>query len=715
MKFSLRVTLTTILLGVILVTVAALGYYSYRNARFTADDLTRQVLEQTSLRVDYQLNDLLREANEQSALNLALLHKGPFDVHSFPPLAVYWLDVMKVQPRLTRLSLGLEDTGEWFYVRRRPDGKLAVGELRKNPQTGKLRLRDYWPEDYPNGKPFSEHADAGDEDPRTRPWYVAAKTARRQTWSETYVFFGTEGFADVPGATCATPIYRADGSLVGVLGASFALSELCGYLQELHVGQNGYAFVVEFRADGSRQVIAHPNQEILLRAVRGPGKEDRRELVPIEELADRRVPAFLKSCNLPADFHPSSLKGMKRVEFRHDGVSYLGSYQCLSRDDTPDWLICTVIPEADVLERVYRNNRNTILIGLAVLLVAVLISLYFSRRVARKMELLAQETEAIGRLEVEPLPIVHSWVREVHHLAVALEQSKTSLRSFQKYVPAELVRVLLSSGQEATLGGESGHVTVYFCDLADFTSVSEKMSPHQLVQHLSDYFGTFSAQILASGGTVDKYVGDAIMAFWGAPLPHLRPALAACTTAIRNQQSLKELRDRWQAEGKPLLFARIGIHQGEVVVGNIGSARRLNYTVMGDAVNLASRLEGLNKYYGTETLISVNVYSEVLSAVVARPVDWVSVKGRTEPVLIYELLALKGEGPADGEELAELAARALERYRGRDWAGAIQVFEELLRLRPGDGPARLLLARCLDYQQSPPPEDWDGVHRMEKK
>jgi len=715
MKFSLRVTLTTLLLSVILITVVALGYNSYRNARFTADDLTHQVLEQTSLRVDHQLNDLLFSANEQSTLSRALLQTRQFDPHSFPRLAAYWLEVMKAQKRLTRLSLGLEATGEWFYVRRRPDGELAIGELRKDQQTGKLGLRDYWPKDYPNGKPFSTFADKSDEDPRPRPWYVAAKKAGRQTWSESYVFFGTEGFADVPGASCATPLSNPDGSLLGVMSAGFALSELCHYLQELRVGQNGYAFVIEFRADGSRQVIAHPNPEILLRTVRGPGGEARHELVPMEELADHRVQAFLTSCNLPAGFHPSDLKGMKRVSFHFEGASYLGGYQCLSNDDTPDWLICTIIPEVDVLERVYRSNRETLVIGVAILLVAILFSLYFSRWVARDMERLALETEAIGRLEVEPRPVLHSIVHEVDHLAVATEQTKTSLRSFQKFVPAELVRVLLSSGQEAALGGESKIVTVYFCDLADFTAVSEKLAPQELVQHLSDYFGTFSAQILESGGTVDKYIGDAIMAFWGAPISHPQPALAACTTAIRNQQSLKKLRDRWQAEGKPQLFARIGIHQGEVVVGNIGSTARLNYTVMGDAVNLASRLEGLNKYYGTETLISGNLYSEVRSTVIARPVDWVSVKGKTEGVLIHELLALRGEGAGSADDLVDLATRALERYRARDWGEAIRLFEELLRLRPDDGPARLLLGRGRSYQQSPPPAEWDGVYRMEKK
>jgi adenylate cyclase len=296
-----------------------------------------------------------------------------------------------------------------------------------------------------------------------------------------------------------------------------------------------------------------------------------------------------------------------------------------------------------------------------------------------------------------------------------MEESKTSLRSFQKYVPADLVRLLLSSGQEAKLGGENKIVTIYFCDLADFTAVSEKLTPQELVQHLSDYLGTFSAQILATGGTVDKYVGDGIMAFWGAPVPNPTHALAACTTALRNQQSLKELRGRWQAEGKPLLFTRIGIHMGEVVVGNIGSPTRLNYTVMGDAVNLASRLEGLNKYYGTEILISESIYQEIQAAVVARPLDYVSVKGKTRAVLIFELLGLKGDTEKAIEDLTELSVQALACYHEQRWAEAIQLFEQVLQLRPEDGPARSMIVRCRTYQATPPPPGWDGVHRMDNK
>jgi adenylate cyclase len=236
------------------------------------------------------------------------------------------------------------------------------------------------------------------------------------------------------------------------------------------------------------------------------------------------------------------------------------------------------------------------------------------------------------------------------------------------------------------------------------------------VEHLGEYLQAMSAQVQAVGGTVDKYIGDSIMAFWGAPDPHADHALAACTAAVRNQQLLRQLREKWRGEGKPPFSARIGINTGEVVVGNIGSAARMNYTVIGDAVNLASRLEGLNKFYGTEILISESTYEEAREGIVARPLDWVSVKGKTEAVLVYELLGLKGESPGDEvEELAALFAGALAQYRRQSWTEAAGLFEKVLERKPEDAPAREMLRRCRDYQAQPPPADWDGVHRMKEK
>jgi adenylate cyclase len=165
----------------------------------------------------------------------------------------------------------------------------------------------------------------------------------------------------------------------------------------------------------------------------------------------------------------------------------------------------------------------------------------------------------------------------------------------------------------------------------------------------------------------------------------------------------------------PELHARIGIHTGEVVVGNIGCMTRLNYTVVGDPVNVASRLEGLGKHYGTSILIGEPTYQEARSAVIARPVDWVSVKGKAQGLKVFELLALKEDARPELEEIAGLAEEALELYRRREWADANRLFREILRLRPGDGPAMMLIARCLAFQADPPGESWDGVHRMVSK
>ena len=720
-KPSLRVTLTTILLTLLLFTMGSFGICFYRNARFTATDLSAQILDQTSRLIDVQINDLLHTASEQGRTNLGLIQSGRFHPGDFPDLARYWLDIMKVHPRLTRLSIALEATGEWFYVHR-VSGKLAVGELRLDPESGKLGLSEYWADDFPR-TPFFTNADMSDRDPRRRPWYASAREKGRQAWSETYVFFGTRGEVDVPGIACATPIVAGDGSIVGVLGASFDVIELSTYLSGLEVGKTGFAFVVECREDGSRRVIAHKDPKILVRrkagaiAGRGGGGPDGRlqnlELVPVEELADKRVTAFLGE--VPAGLDPANLRGTESLAFDHDGVRYLGAYSCLSSPDTPDWLICILVPEEDFLGRVYRGNRITFLIGVGVLIAAGLVSLYVSTQVARPLERIARETEAIGRIQLQPRPVAHSIVREVDRLAEAVEQTKTSLRSFRKYVPAELIGRFHTSGLEATLGGERRRLTVSFCDIANFTTLSERVSPEELVLQMGDYFGPLSDDIHATGGTVDKYIGDAIMAYWGAPTPNPVHAIAACEAALRNQASLEALRRRWRREGKPELFARAGIQTGDVIVGNIGSEARLNYTVMGDAVNLASRLEGLGKHYGTRILIGESTYLEARSAIVARAVDRVSVKGKSEGMLVYELLGLVGDVRPEFEDLVALSGRGLELYGAREWESALATFEEIARLRPGDGPARVLADRCQAFLDSPPAEEWDGVHRMATK
>jgi adenylate cyclase len=712
MKLTLRVTLTTTLVTLILVTVIALGYNAHRNAVFTANDLSSQILEQDAELVEAKIDTLLEVANRQGRLNLDLLQDKQFDTDTFHRLGRYWISVLKTHPRISRQSLALADTGEWSFVRRLASGKIAIGELRRKGPGGGLELKDYWPQGYPE-TPFNRISEADEQDPRRQPWYKLAAKERRQVWSKVYMFDDVEGFDHVPGLSCSTPLIAEDGKLRGILTSSFDVLALSEYLKTVKIGKNGFVFVVEVLDNGEFRVIAHPDPSILIRKGKSDGFDRLKELVPIAELADRRVHSFLEQ--LPKTIGQEPSHRTYQIRVIHEGKPYLGAFHAIANREKPEWVICMMMPEEDVMGRVTASTRETYLTGLGILIVALLAGLFISAQVARPLERVVRQTEKIGQFQVEAQPVAHSLILEVERLANAVEETKTSLRSFGKYVPTDVIQSLFATGQEASLGGDRRRITISFCDLANFTTLAEKLPPEELVRQMGDYFGRFSDEIMAQKGTVDKYIGDAIMAFWGAPTPSLDHAVAACVTALHQQEVLKDLQAKWRLEGNPELSARVGIMTGEAVVGNIGSPARLNYTAMGDAVNLASRLEGLGKFYGTSILIGEPTYLEARQVILARQVDWVSVKGKSAGMLIYELLGFKDQAGADLLELVSLSERALGLYRGRDWNAAIAVFEEIDRLRPGDGPSKVLIHRCSEFLESPPTEAWDGVHRMVNK
>lgn len=709
MKFKFRVTLLTIFLGLIGMLVLTLGITSFWNEHKTAHDLTQQILEQLSFRISDQGKHQLTGAGAEVSILRKSMQSEKVHAENFPALVHAWIDVMNVRQELARLSLGTPN-GDWLYLGRHGSGRIMVGVIKADPKTGKRGFSNYWASDYPNN-PFYTHPDLEKGDPRTRPWYTEAVKANDQIWTDSYVFLGTHGVEETPGISCAAPIHDKNGTLLGVVAASIDLYRICADLKDMPVAQNGFAFLIELRDDGTRWVIGHPDPSVILREVRVDGVVHVSELVPADECSDHRIRSFLKSLPkvLPKD------NRLVAMQFHSEGTPFLGAFRHVNPADGPEAIIGMMLPESDIMADVYRNNWITVGVGLSVVLLAVLLSLGVSSQVARPIEGLVAETEAVGNFNVEPRTPFPSVVEEVDRLGQSIEQMKSSLRSFRKYVPADLVRNLLASGMEARLGGVEREVSIFFCDLAGFTSLSEGLTAQALVEQLGEYFRAFTEEILATGGTVDKFIGDAVMAFWGAPVLMPDHALAACHCALRCQQRLQDLRVGWRAQGKPELHARIGINTGNVVVGNIGSEHRLNYTVIGDPVNVASRLEGLNKFYGTEIMLSDTTRKAVGDAVVVRGLDWVSVKGKKEGGKVYQLLGLKGEVPAEVEERAKKHGQALECYRARDWDQAIKLFEEVLRVEPGDKAAEEILRRCSYYRLNPPLSEWDGIHHMENK
>jgi adenylate cyclase len=286
---------------------------------------------------------------------------------------------------------------------------------------------------------------------------------------------------------------------------------------------------------------------------------------------------------------------------------------------------------------------------------------------------------------------------------------------FDKYMAADVVEEIMRDPEAIKLGGEKKELSLFFSDVAGFTTISESLDPEALVVLLNKYLSAMTDIILAYRGNVNKYLGDGIMAIFGAPRGDPQHATQACYAALESQKKLAQLREQWKAEGLAEIHARIGINSGPVVVGNMGSQVRLEYTVMGDAVNLASRLEGANKFYETLILLGPRTCELAQADIEAREVDLMRVKGKKQPVAVYELLARKGELSPEKRRVVDLFSEGLALYKQRNFGAATERFEAALKLDPTDGPSHVYLGRAKEYLAAPPPPEWDGVYVAKSK
>lgn len=287
---------------------------------------------------------------------------------------------------------------------------------------------------------------------------------------------------------------------------------------------------------------------------------------------------------------------------------------------------------------------------------------------------------------------------------------------FEKYVDKAVVKQILDNPSLVKLGGEEREITTLFADIEGFTSMAEKMGPTNTVGMLNSYLTEMSNIIIENGGTIDKYIGDAIMSFWGAPLSDADHAFNCCEAAINMQRKLTALHTKWIHYGRPVVNQRIGINSGRAVVGNMGAETRLNYTAIGDSVNLAARLEGVNKEYGTRLLMSEHTYRKVHDKVLSREMDLVVVMGKTEPVRIYELIALADEVQTDAtKNFLEFYHSGLDAYKNRAWQSAIEHFNQALSIRRDDIVSNIYIQRSTMFIDTPPADDWNGVFIMTKK
>jgi adenylate cyclase len=308
-----------------------------------------------------------------------------------------------------------------------------------------------------------------------------------------------------------------------------------------------------------------------------------------------------------------------------------------------------------------------------------------------------------------------------NHMVEQLRLKERIRETFGKFVDPRIVASMISDDAANAERVERRIVTVFFSDIAGFTSISEELAPGAIVNLLNNYFSAVTAPIRASNGIVDKYMGDGVMAFWSPPFSEGDShAASACRAALAQQDAVEQLNKELPnilglRRGTPVLSVRMGLATGEAIVGTMGSATSKTFTVMGDTVNLASRLEGANKIYGTKIIVTAETVALASDEIAFRELDLITVAGRTEPVHIYEVLGTKDAFDPRDSSLRDAFAHGLEAYRAQDWAQAERQFQLCLELNPKDGPARTFAGRIAQFRHEPPPPGWDGVWRLADK
>lgn len=693
-KVSFRVSLTVAIPALVVAVGAITSVRGYLHTRDAVHALSESIFSQVAGQAAERTRGYLDNAVPALDMLVALAEPeqragGPSSV-----LGQRMYAMLRANQGFTWVSFG-DAHGEFGGAFRGPRGLRY--DHRTMAPTGQSSLLEY--ELRADGTtPLVRREDDTRYDPRNRPWYRAALDRSAHAWTAPYIFFNHH----VPGISCVRALRSSSNEVRGVFSVDFELDALSRFVAQLEPSPNSVVFV--YTREG--EVIAHPT----LSVVEGQGS-DRPRLLRMAESSDRALRDFhraLAARDVDADGH-------RHLRFESAGRAYLGSVARLPIEGALEWRVGVLAPESDFMGNVERENRTSLALGAMSVLVAVLAGMWLAARVSKPIDELRREMDHVGEFRLDARPAVQSVFAEVDAMARALENMKSGLASFARFVPRDVVRSVLASGREATLGGEVRTLTVVFSDLAGFTTLAESMEPDALVRTLGGYLDAMTTTLTEGGGTVDKYIGDGIMSFWNAPIEDPAHARRACIAALDCQRALRELAKdpshAWVANTK----TRFGIATGEVVVGNVGTPDRMNYTAMGDAVNLSARLESLNKQYGTVVMAAESAVLAAGDAVLARPIDVVAVQGKAQGVKVYELIARSEHATEPERALARHCGEALDHYLRREFAEAAACWQRALEVVAADPVAKLMRERALAYASNPPPADWNGVYIAQGK
>jgi adenylate cyclase len=694
-----RVRLRTVLIGLVVTAVLLTAGIVHASWSRTAQDNISQIAGELNREIvasiEHELDTLFGNAAGVGEALRSILYQGAIAAEDEAKREFVFLSLLRSQPALSSLAFGFPD-GDYFGAETLGEGRFSMVEVRhRTRRPAELRIDSY--HQIPGDVMFERRIlETIRWDSTAQPWYRKAVAEEGVVWTLSEEL-PTRSAAAVHIAT------RLDlyGTFIGVIDTVIELDRISRFLAGQPVGESGTAAII----DENGRILATSRGPRYLAA----------EMLPIGSVTPDQEPALAAIGSAIAEGRLSSKPYAAETATLDAQGQSAEWFVTITPLATAGWSVATAIPTSDFLGPFQRNARRLLAaLALFTLGATVLAALIAETAVVRPLGRIAGELRHVEAFQPERIRRRPSSIRELDALSETLVRMGAGLASFRKYLPAELVRTLVAHGVEARPGGQQRTLTVFFTDLAGFTGLSEKLGG-AVVPVLTEYLTRASSAIHAEGGTIDKFIGDAVMAFWGAPLPEADHAARACRSAL----ALREAMARLRAEGPPEargLSIRIGINTGPMLVGNIGSEERLSYTVIGDAVNLGSRLEGLNKLYGTEIIIGEATREAAGRSIVVRELDAVAVYGRTGSTRVFELIGL-AEGPhAPAPAWIAAYEYGLALYRDRRWAEAAATLGRVAALKGADDrPAALLLERVGRYMSLPPSIDWNGTETIGQK
>ena len=487
-------------------------------------------------------------------------------------------------------------------IRPCPDGELPMRRIFEDRQGNDVGQLDLWKYGY---------------DPRKRPWYHNTLKADRSLVSLPHLSFSI----GAPVMTISTPL---QGKVHGVVAADLKLDTFSDFVQAQRPGEHGIVLI--FDATGS--LIAHPDfAQFVTSAMTHPSQP---QLPNIKEINSGIAAAVLRGSH-GRDHYDGDLRD-------NQGNSYLFRLAKFTLGQQHSARILLLAAQGDFVQNVRRLQFTGLIIAIIAGAGFVPVVWIFGNGMSRSLKDITAQAARLQKLATpDPSPVT-SRIKEICELGGTVNLAQRTIRSFARFVPKEIVRGIMDNSISTELGGVREEVTVVFTDVRDFTTIAESADPDMLMHQTSRYFSVLTEAFLAEGGTVDKFIGDAVMVFWNAPNPQPDHIERACRAVLSGRKACEKLNAQFEAEGLKPFFTRFGLHVGEAVVGNLGSMERMNYTALGNTVNLAARLEGLNKQFGTAILASEEVYLRVRHCFLFRPFDAVIAKGMTKETRVFELV-----------------------------------------------------------------------------